>query len=148
MIRKPFVALALAALVGVALAAAPAACVVSGKTCTVEETKKCDDDLNVCIAKPPCDNPADPGYQSCLDACKKALDCLKPGDVAIFATPPAFRWVHFTYAIQKNLNVFMEKPVTVDGPTSKRLRRSEDRLMAKKKDKKKDKKSKKKSKKK
>jgi len=56
-----------------------------------------------------------------LDAYKQALDCLKPGDIAIFATPPAFRWVHFTYAIQKNLNVFMEKPVTVDGPTSKRM---------------------------
>ncbi len=55
------------------------------------------------------------------DAYKKALDCLKPGDVAIFATPPAFRWVHFTYAIEKGLNVFMEKPVTVDGPTSKRM---------------------------
>ena len=49
------------------------------------------------------------------------MDCLKPGDIAIFATPPAFRWVHFTYAIQKGLNVFMEKPVTVDGPTSKRM---------------------------
>jgi len=56
-----------------------------------------------------------------FDAYKKALDCLKPGDVAIFATPPAFRWVHFTYAIQKGLNVFMEKPLTVDGPTSKRM---------------------------
>ncbi len=41
--------------------------------------------------------------------------------MAIFATPPAFRWVHFTYAIQKNLNVFMEKPVTVDGPTTRRM---------------------------
>src|SRR5512141_1271913 len=56
-----------------------------------------------------------------FDAFKKAMDCLKPGDVAIFATPPAFRWVHFQYAIQKKLNVFMEKPVTVDGPTSKRM---------------------------
>ncbi|MHC4629364.1 MAG: Gfo/Idh/MocA family oxidoreductase, partial [Planctomycetota bacterium] len=56
-----------------------------------------------------------------FDAYKKAMDCLRPGDVAIFATPPAFRWVHFTYAIKKNLNVFMEKPVTVDGPTSKRM---------------------------
>ncbi len=56
-----------------------------------------------------------------FDAYKQAMDCLKPGDVAIFATPPAFRWVHFTYAIQKGLNVFMEKPVTVDGPTSKRM---------------------------
>src|SRR4030042_1862378 len=55
------------------------------------------------------------------DAYKKAMDCLSPGDVAIFATPPAFRWVHFTYAIKKGLNVFMEKPVTVDGPTTKRM---------------------------
>lgn len=56
-----------------------------------------------------------------FDAYKQAMDCLKPGDIAIFATPPAFRWVHFTYAIQKGLNVFMEKPVTVDGPTSRRM---------------------------
>jgi predicted dehydrogenase len=56
-----------------------------------------------------------------FDAYKKAMDCLKPGDVAILATPPAFRWVHFTYAIAKNLNVFMEKPVTVDGPTTRRM---------------------------
>ena len=56
-----------------------------------------------------------------FDAYKKAMDCLRPGDVAIFATPPAFRWVHFTYAVQKGLHVFMEKPITVDGPTSKRM---------------------------
>jgi predicted dehydrogenase len=56
-----------------------------------------------------------------FDAYKKAIDCLKQGDVAIFATPPAFRWVHFTYAIQKGVNVFMEKPVTVDGPSSRRM---------------------------
>jgi predicted dehydrogenase len=54
------------------------------------------------------------------------MDCLKPGDVAIFATPPAFRWVHLTYAIEKGLNVFMEKPVTVDGPTSRRMLRLAD----------------------
>ena len=45
-----------------------------------------------------------------FDAYKKAMDCLKPGDMAIFATPLAFRWVHFAYAIEKGLNVFMEKP--------------------------------------
>ncbi|PWU10499.1 MAG: streptomycin biosynthesis protein StrI [Verrucomicrobia bacterium] len=56
-----------------------------------------------------------------FDAYKKAMDCLKPGDVAIFATPLAFRWVHFTYAIQKGLNVFMEKPLTADGPTSRKM---------------------------
>src|SRR5579863_1870849 len=58
-----------------------------------------------------------------FDAFRKAMDCLKPGDVAIFATPPAFRWVHFTYAIEKGLNVFMEKPVCVDGPSSRRMLR-------------------------
>src|SRR6185436_10085858 len=41
-----------------------------------------------------------------FDGYKKAMDCLKPGDVAIFTTPLAFRWVNFTYAIQKGLNVF------------------------------------------
>jgi predicted dehydrogenase len=56
-----------------------------------------------------------------FDAYKKAMDCLRPGDVAIFATPPAFRWVHFTYAIEKGLNVFMEKPVTVDGPSTRKM---------------------------
>lgn len=56
-----------------------------------------------------------------FDAYKHAMDCLKPGDVVIMATPPAFRWVQFKYAIEKGLNVFMEKPITVDGPTTKRM---------------------------
>jgi len=56
-----------------------------------------------------------------FDAYQKAMDCLKKGDVAIFATPPAFRWVHFGYAIDKGLHVFMEKPVTVDGPTTRKM---------------------------
>ena len=56
-----------------------------------------------------------------FDGYKKAIDCLNPGDVVIFATPPAFRWVHFGYAIQKGVHVFMEKPVTVDGPTTRRM---------------------------
>src|SRR5438552_5406797 len=56
-----------------------------------------------------------------FDGYKKAMDCLKPGDIAIFATPLAFRWVNFTYAIEKGLNVFMEKPLTADGPTSQRM---------------------------
>ncbi|QDU40367.1 Inositol 2-dehydrogenase/D-chiro-inositol 3-dehydrogenase [Maioricimonas rarisocia] len=56
-----------------------------------------------------------------FDGYQKAMDALRPGDVVILATPPAFRWVHFTYAIEKGLNVFMEKPVTVDGPTSRKM---------------------------
>ena len=56
-----------------------------------------------------------------FDGYKKAMDCLKPGDIVILTTPPAFRWVHFSYAIAKGLNVFMEKPVTVDGPASRKM---------------------------
>jgi hypothetical protein len=56
-----------------------------------------------------------------FDGYKKAMDCLDKGDVAIFATPPAFRWVHFGYAINKGINVFMEKPITVDGPTTRKF---------------------------
>ena len=56
-----------------------------------------------------------------FDAYRQAMDCLRPGDVVILTTPPAFRWVHYRYAIDKGLNVFMEKPVTVDAPTSRRM---------------------------
>src|SRR5689334_11048899 len=73
--------------------------------------KKCSDQMDV---------PEDRRFLG-FDAYQKAMDCLKPGDVVILTTPPAFRWVHFTYAIQKGLNVFMEKPITVDGPTTRRM---------------------------
>ncbi len=56
-----------------------------------------------------------------FDAYRQAMDMLRPGDIVILTTPPAFRWVHYTYAIEKGLNVFMEKPVTVDGPASVRM---------------------------
>ena len=59
------------------------------------------------------------------------MDCLKPGDIAIFTTPLAFRWVHFTYAIEKGLNVFMEKPLTADGPTSRRMLKLAEQASAK-----------------
>lgn len=56
-----------------------------------------------------------------FDAYQKAMDCLRPGDVVILTTPVAFRWVHFRYAIQKGINVFMEKPITVDGPSTRKM---------------------------
>lgn len=56
-----------------------------------------------------------------FQAYRQAMDALKPGDVVILGTPPAFRWVHFSYAIERGLHTFMEKPVTVDGPTSRRM---------------------------
>jgi predicted dehydrogenase len=77
-------------------------------------------DLASSSVKPSVNVPDDQKYIG-FDAYRKAMDCLKPGDVVILATPPAFRWVHFTYAIQKRLNVFMEKPVAVDGPSSRKM---------------------------
>jgi predicted dehydrogenase len=76
------------------------------------------------------DVPEDRKFVS-FDGYKKAMDCLKPGDVVILTTPLAFRWVHFTYAIEKGLNVFMEKPLTADGPTSRRMLELSDKAAAK-----------------
>lgn len=56
-----------------------------------------------------------------FDAYRKAMDCLRPGDIVILTTPCAFRGVHFDYAIEKGMNVFMEKPTTVDGPSTRRM---------------------------
>jgi len=56
-----------------------------------------------------------------FDAYQRAMDALNKNDIVILATPLAFRWVHYQYAIEKGLNVFMEKPVTADGPTSRRM---------------------------
>ena len=50
-----------------------------------------------------------------FDAYEKAL--AVPGvNYAILATPPGFRASHFKAAIEAGKNVFMEKPVAVDGP--------------------------------
>lgn len=56
-----------------------------------------------------------------FDAYRHVMDALRPGDVVILTTPPAFRWPHFRYAIEKRLNVFMEKPVSVDGASTRRM---------------------------
>ena len=56
-----------------------------------------------------------------FDGYKKAIDNLSKGDVAIFTTPPAFRWVFYKYAVEKGINVFMEKPVTADGYGTKKI---------------------------
>ncbi|MCS7047603.1 MAG: Gfo/Idh/MocA family oxidoreductase, partial [Gemmataceae bacterium] len=56
-----------------------------------------------------------------FDAYRRAMDTLRPGDVVILTTPPAFRWLMLEYAIEKRLHVFMEKPITVDGPSTRRM---------------------------
>ncbi|MGZ4961113.1 MAG: Gfo/Idh/MocA family protein [Limisphaerales bacterium] len=49
-----------------------------------------------------------------FDAYRKAMDCLHPGDVAVLTTHCAFRGLHLQYAIEKGLNVFMEKSFAPD----------------------------------
>lgn len=49
-----------------------------------------------------------------FDAYRKAIDCLRPGDVAILTTYAAFRPTHLAYAVEKGVNVFMEKTFAVD----------------------------------
>jgi len=56
-----------------------------------------------------------------FDSYKKAIDVLNPGDIVILATPLAFRGLHYAYAIQRGINVFMEKPVIADGPSARRM---------------------------
>lgn len=56
-----------------------------------------------------------------FDAYKKAIDSLSPGDVVLLTTQAAFRPVHFEYAVQKGVNVFMEKSFAVDAPAVRRL---------------------------
>ncbi len=56
-----------------------------------------------------------------FDAYRRAIDCLKPGDVALLTTHAAFRAVHLEYAVQKGVNVFMEKDFAADPGGIKRL---------------------------
>ena len=56
-----------------------------------------------------------------MDAFKKAIDSLDKGDVVLLTTPPAFRPIHFEYAVQKGVNVFMEKSFAVDAPGIRRV---------------------------
>jgi myo-inositol 2-dehydrogenase / D-chiro-inositol 1-dehydrogenase len=56
-----------------------------------------------------------------FDGFKKAIDSLDAGDVVLLATPPAFRPIHFEYAVEKGRNVFMEKSFAVDAPGIRRV---------------------------
>ena len=56
-----------------------------------------------------------------FDGYKNAMDSMKAGDIVILTTPVAFRWPMFQYAVEKGLHVFMEKPVTTDGFTARKL---------------------------
>ena len=56
-----------------------------------------------------------------INAYKQAIDCLRPGDIAISATPVGFRAAHFAYAVEKGVHAFLEKPISIDGASTKRI---------------------------
>lgn len=49
-----------------------------------------------------------------FDAYRKAIDCLRSGDIALLTTHAGFRAAHFAYAVEKGVNVFMEKSFAAD----------------------------------
>ncbi len=59
-----------------------------------------------------------------FDAYRHAIDCLRPGDVAILTTHAAFRAPHLEYAVKKGVNVFMEKDFAADPGGIKRILRA------------------------
>jgi predicted dehydrogenase len=59
-----------------------------------------------------------------FDAYRHAIDCLRPGDVAILTTHAAFRAPHLEYAVKKGINVFMEKDFAADPGGMKRVIRA------------------------
>jgi predicted dehydrogenase len=59
-----------------------------------------------------------------FDAYRHAIDCLRPGDVAMLTTHAAFRAPHLEYAVQKGVNVFMEKDFAPDPGGVKRILRA------------------------
>ena len=56
-----------------------------------------------------------------FDAYRKAIDCLRPGDVAMLTGYSAFRPMQLEYAVEKGINVFMEKSFAPDAPGLRRL---------------------------
>jgi predicted dehydrogenase len=56
-----------------------------------------------------------------FDAYKKAIDCLKPGDIALLTTRAAFRPTHLDYAVKKGVHIFMEKTFAPDPGGVKRI---------------------------
>ena len=68
-----------------------------------------------------------------MDAYKKAIDSLDDGDIVLLTTPPAFRPLHYCYAVDspKMINVFAEKPVATDIPNLKMIREANERAMKK-----------------
>jgi predicted dehydrogenase len=59
-----------------------------------------------------------------FDAYRHAIDCLRPGDVAMLTTHAAFRAPHLEYAVEKGVHVFMEKQFASDPGGVRRILRA------------------------
>jgi predicted dehydrogenase len=56
-----------------------------------------------------------------FDAYRRAIDCLRPGDVAMLTGYAGFRPGQLEYAVGKGVNVFMEKSFGADAPGLRRV---------------------------
>lgn len=56
-----------------------------------------------------------------FDAYRHAIDCLRPGDIAMLTGYAAFRPAQLEYAVRKEVNVFMEKSFACDPPGVRRV---------------------------
>jgi len=56
-----------------------------------------------------------------FDSYRKAIDCLRPGDVAMLTGYAGFRPGQLEYAVEKGINVFMEKSFAADPPGVRRV---------------------------
>ena len=61
-----------------------------------------------------------------FDAARKAIDSLRPGDVAMLTGYSGFRPGQLEYAVQKGINVFMEKSFAPDAPGLRRVMKAGD----------------------
>jgi predicted dehydrogenase len=56
-----------------------------------------------------------------FDAYKHAIDCLRPGDIAMLTGYAGWRPQQLEYAVAKGINVFMEKSFATDPPAVRRI---------------------------
>jgi len=56
-----------------------------------------------------------------FDAYRKAIECLRPGDVAMLTGYAGWRPVQLEHAVEKGVNVFMEKSFACDPPGVRRV---------------------------
>ncbi len=59
-----------------------------------------------------------------FDAYQKAIDALRPGDIALCTTRCYIRPIHVEYAVRQGINVFMEKPFAPDPQGLRRMLRA------------------------